>query len=104
MADKPIGDSAQDFGSTDQYAGTVGLTSIAVPTVAGDPIATCLVRCPAQTPSTVRLSYSFDNVTFHDLSPGEYIGWSPKGNKTQVYLKANAAGVKYEVVLNREPT
>lgn len=104
MPDRPIGDSAQDFGTTNQYAGTVGLSTTAVPSVAGDPIATCLVRCPAQTPSTIRLFYSFDNATFHELSPGEYIGWSPKGNKTQVYLYANQAGVKYEVTLNREPT
>lgn len=104
MAHKPIGDSAQDFGTTLQLAGTVGTTSTAFPSVAGDPIATCLIRCPTQTPNTVTLSYSFDNVTFHVLGVGEYIGWPLKGNVTQVYLKGSVAGVKYELTLNREPT
>jgi len=104
MAEKPVGDNAQDIGTTLQLAGTVGLTSTAFPTVAGDAIATALIRCPSQSPVTRRLYFSFDNVTFHELSPGEYIGWSTKGNLTQVYLKANVVGVNYELLLNREPT
>lgn len=104
MAEKPIGENAQDFGTTLQLAGSVGTTSTAFPTVAGDPIATALIRCPEQTPNSRRLLYSFDNSTFHTLSPGEYIGWSLKGNLTQVYLKGNVASVNYEIILNREPT
>jgi hypothetical protein len=104
MANKPIGENAQDFGTTLQLAGSVGLTSTAFPTVAGDPIATLLIRCPTQSPTTRRLYYSFDDVTFHELAPGEFIGWSLKGNLTQIYLKGNVAGVNYEVTLNREPT
>jgi len=74
MADKPVGDSAQDFGSTTQYTGTVGTTPIQIPGSAGDPIVLALIRCPSQTPNTRRLSWSLDNTTYHVLSPGEYIG------------------------------
>lgn len=93
----------QGYGTTTQFAGTVGLSSTAFPSVAGDFISTILIRCPEQTPVTNRLSYSFDNVTFHVLAPGEFIAWSLKGNKTQVYLKGNVAAVSYELTLNREP-
>lgn len=104
MANKPIGDNAQDFGTTTQYAGTVGTSAINVPTVAGDQIATALIRCPAQTPNTVRLLYSLDGGSvFHSLSPGEYIGWSTK-SRTQIAIKGSVAGVSYEVTLNTEPT
>lgn len=104
MSDNPIGDNVQDIGLTSQYAGAVGVTSTAVPAVSGDFIATALIRCPVQSPNTRRLLYSFDNVTFHTLAPGEYIGWSLKGNKSQVYIKGNVASVDYEITLNREPT
>lgn len=102
--DRPIGDSAQDFGSTSQYAGTVGTTPIQIPGVAGDPIATALIRCPNQSPSTRRLRYSFDGVTYHALSPGEFILWPMKGNIGQIYLQGSTAGVEYELTLNREPS
>jgi hypothetical protein len=104
MAESPIGDNAQDFGLSAQFVGTVGTASTAVPSSAGDPIATVFIRCPSQTPVTRRLLYSFDNVTFQVLSPGEFIAWSLKGNKTQVYIKGNVATVDYEVLVNREPT
>jgi len=104
MAEKPIGDAAQDMGNTILYVGTVGTTAVPIPAVAGSPIILMLVRCPSQTPNTRRLSWSVDNVTFHALSPGEFVGWPIKGNYTQIYIKGNVAGVSYEVVLNTEPT
>lgn len=105
MADAPLQSGFEDTGTTTQYAGSVGVTAINIPTAAGDPIVTCLVRCPAQTPNTRRLLYSFDGgVTFHTLSPGEYIGWSLRGAKTQIQIKGNVASVVYEVTLNREST
>lgn len=102
--DRPIGDSAQDFGSTSQYAGTVGTTPIQVPAIAGNPIATALVRCANQTPTSRRLLYSFNGITYHSLSPGEFILWPLKGNVTQIYLQGNTADVQYEVTLNQEPS
>ena len=85
MSDKPIGDNIQDFGTTIQITGTVGLASTAVPSVVGDFITTVLIRNPQQSPTTLLLYYSFDNITFMTLSVGEFIGWSVKGNKTQIY-------------------
>ena len=104
MVEAPIGDSAQDFGSTTQYVGSVGTGSTAVPSSAGYFISSAIIRCPNQTPVTRTLSWSVDNSTFHVLAVGEFIGLSIKGNKTQIYLKGNVASVNYEVVLNREPT
>lgn len=104
MVDRPIGDNAQDFGTTTQLTGTVGITAVQVPATAGNPIATALIRCPEQSPVTKRLSWSIDDITYHTLGPGEFIAWSLKGNITQLYLKGSVAGVNYEVVLNREPT
>jgi hypothetical protein len=63
-----------------------------------------LVRCPAQTPYSRTLSWSLDNVTYHVLSVGEYVGWPLKGSIKQIYIKGNVAGVSYEVVLNTEAT
>jgi hypothetical protein len=104
MTDNPIGDSTQDFGSTTQFVGTVGTSSSAVPASPGDYISSVIIRCPNQTPVTKTLSWSIDNSTFHVLAVGEFIGLSIKGNKQQVYLKGNVAGVNYEVTMNREPT
>jgi len=104
MGDKPVGDAQQDFGNSIQYAGTVGTTAVPIPAVAANPIILFLVRAPDQTPNTRRLLWSLDDVTYHELSIGEYVGWPLKGDKTQIYIKGNGAGVKYEVVLNTEPT
>ncbi len=105
MADKPIGDSAQDFGSTSQFAGSVSTSVTNVPSSAGDPIATCLIR-NAETSGNKRLLYCIDGsgTVFHSLGPGEWISHPLKGNITQVKVKASYSNVNYEVTLNREPT
>jgi hypothetical protein len=104
MVERPIGDSSQDIGTTTQFTGSVGTTSAAVPSVAGDFITSAIIRCPNQTPTSRTLSWSVDDITFHVLAVGEFIGLSIKGNKTQIYLKGSVASVDYEVTLNREPT
>lgn len=104
MSNKPVGDAEQDIGQSTQYAGTVGTTAVAVPSVAGNDIILFLVRSPAQSPITKKLYWSFDDVTYHELSPGEYVGWPLKGSKKQIYVKGNVAGVNYEIVLNTEAT
>jgi len=104
MAEKPIGDNPQDFGLTSNYVGSVTTVSTPIPTVAGNEIATALIRCPSQTPNTRRLLYSFDNVTFLTLTPGEFVGWSVRGSKTQIFIKGNVNPVDYEVILNTEQT
>ena len=95
-------DEIVDDSLTDQFAGSVTTTSTAVPSSPGTPISTVLIRMPNQTPTSRRLQYSFDNVTFHELSPGEFIAWSLKGEKTQIWIKANASTANYEITMNRE--
>lgn len=90
-------------GSTIQIAGTVGTTPIQVPSVATFDISEILIRCATDnSPITKRLLWSLDNVTYHTLGPGEYVGWTLKGQQTQIWLKGNVAGVDYEVLVNRE--
>ncbi len=104
MADHPIiEESAQDVGATQAYAGTVGTTAVSIPSSAGNQINECLIRCPSQTPNSVRLSYSFDaGTTFQVLAPGEFIIWEPRNALTQLKIKGSVAGVSYEVLLNTE--
>lgn len=92
-------------GSTFQGAATVGTSPLALPAVIGNPITSALIRCPSDTtPGTKRLLYSFDGGTVYAvLTPGEFVGWSPKGDQTQIYIKGNVAAVPYEVIINRAP-
>jgi len=90
-------------GTTTHFNGTVGTTAIALPTVAGAVISEVLFKCPAQTPTTTKCLLSFDGGTlFVTLSQGEFIGWSTKGYLRQIHIKGSAAGVSYEMVMNRE--
>jgi hypothetical protein len=105
VSDKPIGDSVQDFGSTQQFAGSVNTSVTNIPSVAGDPIASCLIR-NAETSGSKRLLYSLDGTAsvFHSLGPGEWISYPTKGNVSQIQIKGSVSSVNYEVTLNREPT
>lgn len=88
-------------GSSIPYVGTVGITAISLPSSAGSRINSMFIRCPNQTPTTRRLSYSIDSgVTFLVLSPGESIMWPLKGSIPQVDIKGNVANVSYEIILN----
>ncbi len=102
-ADKNPGFETQDLdGNTVNYSGTVGTSSINLPTTAGNIISEVFFRCPHQTPTTIRCSISYDGTTYLTLNPGEAVGWSVKGNKTQVKVKANQSNVSYEAVINYE--
>ena len=92
-------------GTTTNISGTVDTTAIAIPSVAGKPIAEALIRMPNQSPNTRRLQISFtSNVgPWLTLSPGEFIAWSIKGYKTQFWILGNSLGVEYEIIINREP-
>lgn len=88
-------------GETLQFAGLVGVLPIPIPNVPGNTIKTALIRCPSQTPLTNRLLYSLDDgTTFHTLAPGEFIGWSLRGDVLQIQIKGNVENVEYEVTLN----
>jgi hypothetical protein len=91
-------------GSSDHFNGTVGTSSTAVPASAGAIISELFLRNPKANTSGVTLSISFDGgTTFMDFNRGEGFGWSVKGNKTQVHIKASAASTAYQIVMNREP-
>lgn len=92
-------------GKSRQYAGTVGTTPILVPAVAGDKLEIAIIRCPRQSPVTRSLLWSIDNVTYHQLSVGEFVGWEFRDNGagapiTQLYLKGSVANVSYEMLVN----
>ena len=99
----PQFETKDDNGTTTQFASTVGTSATLVPASAGTNISEILIRCSTDnSPITKRLLWSLDNVTYHTLAPGEFIGWEPQGTLTQIYLKGNVAAVSYEVIMNRE--
>lgn len=100
----PQFESIDNLGSTTQYQGTIGTTPAQIPSVAGFDIAEALIRCASDnSPITKRLLWSLDNVTYHTLAPGEFVGWTLKGQQTQIWIKGSVAAVTYEIILNREP-
>lgn len=102
-ADVTSGFEIQDLvGSTVNYSGTVGTSYISLPSSADKNISEVIFKCPYQTPITIRCQISFDTATYFDLMPGEFIGWTPKGFKKQVRVKANQAGVLYQAIINYE--
>lgn len=110
MADTaPEFETIDALGFSGQYAGTVGTTPVQVPAVAGNPISDALIRCTSSnTPVTKNLLWSLDNVTYHVLSPGEFVGWTFKkligtsNEIKQVWIKGSVAGVLYEILANTE--
>lgn len=96
-------------GHTVQYAGTVGTVATLVPAVAGNKLEIAIIRCPSQTPSTRTLLWSLDDVTYHQLSVGEFIGWEFRqtaggADIKQIYIKGDTANVEYELVINFRET
>lgn len=90
-------------GSTVLYAGAVGVTAVAIPTVAGKFIDEISIRCRVDQPQDCRLEFSFDNVVFHRLKVGEHREEEPRGSIKQVYIRAAGAGVttvNYEIATN----
>jgi len=91
----------QPAGETLTFKDVVGLTPVLIPAVQAGIIIDVMIRAVTSQVFSNVLKYSFDGVNFLDLSPGEFIIWSPLGGKKQVTLKANAAGVAYEILINR---
>jgi len=90
-------------GNTFQESSTVGAAPINVPAVSGEVISEFIIQCPPDQSDSVRLFVSVDGVNFLTMTTSGFWGWTPKGEIRQLILKANEPGVKYEVVLNREP-
>lgn len=91
-------------GSNDHYNGAIGVTAAPLPAVAGNVIAAVyLVNKKTNTPQTRELYLSLDGgTTFITLFVGDDILLPVRGNRTQIHIKANAAGVNYECILYRQ--
>jgi len=91
-------------GSLLQFADSVTV-AINLPTTAGNIITEALIRCASDQPQVRVLEYSFDGgATYGELTPGEFVGWAPRGNKTQVNIRGKGGNsTDYEVIINRVP-
>jgi len=90
-------------GTTVLYAGAVGTSSTAFPSVAGKYIDELGIRCTVDQANNKRLEYSFDNSVFHRLRVGEWREEEPRGTIKQIYIRAAGAGVttvNYELSIN----
>lgn len=103
-ADVPPGFEIQDLqGSTVHYSGTASTVEANIPTVADKVISEVFFKCDFQTPNTKKCLISFDGGTgWLTLDVGEMIGWSQKGKRTQIKVKANTTGVTYQAIVNYE--
>jgi len=94
------------LGSTVPLSASVGTSLTAIPAAATTIIQTFIVICKVdQVPATKRLLVSLDGGTnFTTLKVGGRFGGRLKGNKKQIHIKGNQAGVEYEITLNKELT
>jgi len=104
-----MGDVPEEFEATDklgttlQFDGVVGLSPISIPGSPSEEIAEFIVQCPFDQADTNSLKISINGgADYLTIQPAGYWAWSPKGAVTQITLLGNVAGVKYEVVLNKE--
>lgn len=104
MADIPEEfESADKVGSTEQFDGVVGAAPINLPGSATTDIAEFIVQCPYDQVDTNELKISLDGGSnYLTIQPAGYWAWSPKGSVKQITLLGNVAGVKYELVMNKE--
>jgi hypothetical protein len=98
---------ADDLGFSVVLAGMVGTTPSLFPSVATTDIDNFIVHSPSQTPSSVKLYWSLDNLTYWELSVGESFSCDLRkhptlGNIKQIYLKGSVANVKYQSLINRK--
>lgn len=95
--------SASESGSTVLYTDSVGTSAVLVPAVAGDRILSFSARCGTANPGTRRMEVSIDGGTnFWVLRPGEDVGGDLAGNITQIWVRAQANTLDYEVAVTTE--
>jgi hypothetical protein len=90
-------------GTTAIYAGAVGTSAIAIPTVADKFIDEISIRCAIDQANNKRLEFSFDNSVFHRLAVGEMREEEPRGTIKQIWIRAAGSGVttvNYEIAIN----
>jgi hypothetical protein len=97
------------YGKTQHFAGSVGLSSVLVPAVAGNKISSILVKNPSINGTTAIISVAFDGgTTYLTLKRGEFASWSPKNNSsnspiTQIRIVGSEATTYYEIIMDSEP-
>lgn len=90
-----------ETGVTLHENGTAGLTPVSIPAVATTALKYVLIDSPTQSGTNRILSVSFDNgVTFKEIVNGAVLTWRPLG-VSQIQIKSNLAGTKYEIIYNR---
>jgi len=96
-------ESTDKLGTTEQYDGVVGVAPISIPAIAGTSISEFIIQCPFDQVDTNVLKVSLDGgANYITMQPAGFWGWTPKGGIKQLTLLGNIAGVKYEIVLNKE--
>lgn len=97
------------LGKTLPFTGTVGTSNLTLPVTSQGKISEMLLRNPDTNNVTTKLFLSFDGgTTFIGLGRGEFIGWAPKNNASnmpieQVVIKGSVALTNYEMIINVEP-
>jgi len=96
-------ESTDKLGTTEQFDGTVGVAPITIPAIAGTSISEFIIQCPFDQSDTNTLKVSINGgANYLTLQPAGFWGWTPKGGVKQLTILGNVAGVKYEIVLNKE--
>lgn len=99
----PEFDTSDRYGATDEFSGSVGTSSILVPSVAGNRIEELVIRCAVDQANNRRLEWSFDNTNWKRLRVGEWQAFDPRGDLTQIRIRAAGSGVTsvdYEIIMN----
>jgi len=84
-------------GSSVIYTGTVGTSSVPIPSSPTNLISEFLVIAYDK-----KLYISFDDSTFLEIEKNGFFAWTPK-NTRQIYIKGSAASTSYAIVMNLEP-
>jgi hypothetical protein len=95
--------SASVSGSTTLDSNSVGTVAVLIPAVAGDIILSFSARSATGNAAARRMEVSIDGgVNFWVLRAGESVGGDIAGSITQIWIRAQASTLDYEVVVTTE--
>jgi len=101
LVDIPQFEQIDASGTTTHINGTVGLTYINIPSVAGDKIIDVAIH--NNSTGVNDLHVSFDGGTnFWTVLAGQKDAWTLKGNLTQFKIKGSTASVNFQILLNKD--